>query len=128
MPPAVRTSVVALTVSAVTVAAATAFVPPRVRLGSYSFTCDTALRHHRFDPIATPICQIASSYRLRATVGIAALLAALSLVPMLLQRTRFAASRPAYVAWGSTLVIVAVVTITLLAAVGARFENVFLDL
>ena len=118
----------ALAVCAVTVAAATTLVPPRARFGSYSFVCDWVVTPRPFDPIATPVCEIAGSYRLRATMAIAALLAVLSFIPMLLERTRFSESKPAHLLWASTIVVVAVATIALLAAVGARFEDVFLDL
>lgn len=128
MPSGLRASVVALAVSAVTVAAATLLLPPRTRFGSYSFACDSFLRRQPLDPIASAICEISGAYRLRATMGIAALLTVLSFIPMLLARSRLSASRPAHVAWAATVAVVAAVTITLLAAVGARFDQVFLDL
>ncbi|HWI03329.1 MAG TPA: hypothetical protein VNT52_05795 [Acidimicrobiales bacterium] len=128
MPSALRTSVVAAALSVATVAATTAFLPPRVRFGSYSFNCNTVVRHHGFDPIATPMCQIVGAYRLRATLAIAVLLAVLSFFPMLLERSRFSESRAVYLLWGSSVLIVAAVTFTLLAAVGERFEDVYLDL
>ena len=128
VPSGLRTSVVALVVSAATVMAATALVPPRVRFGSYSFVCDSMLTPRPFDQIATAICEISGAYRLRATVAIAALLAVLSFIPMLLERTRFSGSKRVHLLWASTVLVVAGVTITLLAVVGAPFRDVFLDL
>ena len=123
-----RASLAALALSAVTVVASAAFVPPRLRLGSYSLTCNTVLHRHDYDFIATPMCRIAGAYRLRASLAIAALLAVLCLVPLLLEQRGLSRPKPAYLAWASATVLVAVVTIGLLAGVGARFQQVFLDL
>ena len=123
-----RATVVALAISSALVAAATVLVPPRTRLGSHSFVCDSVLTPRPFDPIATAICQMTGAYRLRATVAIAVLVFVLCFIPMLLERTRFSASRPGHVIWASTVVIVIVLTVALLAVVGARFDQVFFDL
>lgn len=124
----VRISLAAAGASLVFVLATAAFIPPRVRLGSYSFTCSTVLQRHDDDFLATQMCRIAGAYRLRGTIAIAALLAVLCLVPLVLERIGRPASKRAYLAWASATVLVAVVTIALLAGVGDRVENVYFDL
>jgi hypothetical protein len=117
-----RSTLVALVVSAVFLVVATTVVPVRVRLEPKVLTCNTVLQHRGDDPIASALCRKAGAYRLRATFGIAALLAVLSLVPLVLRR------RAELVAWGATMAVLAVGSTVLLAADGIRLERVFFDL
>ena len=128
MPSGLRLSIASLLISVVTVTLATAVLPPRVRLGSHSFTCETFLHRERFDPIASALCDRAAAYRLRATVAIAALLAVLSFGPMVLDRRELSQRRLLHLLWGGVVVVVAFTAIALLAVVGARPETIFFDL
>lgn len=117
-----RLSLVALAVSAAFLTVTTTVVPVRVRLDPRILTCDTVLTGAGSDPIATAACRKAGSYRLRATFGIATLLAVMSFVPLLLRR------RGELFAWAAAMAAFAVGSVALLAVVGARWESVFFDL
>ena len=113
---------VSLIVSAVVLAVATTVVPVRVRLGTDSFTCPTVVRSQQADVVASAVCEHVGAYRLRATLAIGALLAALSLVPLVVQRRR------ELMAWAGATFGMALLSIGLLALVGGRWERVFFDL
>ena len=98
----------------------------RVRLGSRSIACDTVLFAQRDDPIASALCRRAGAYRLRATIGIAALLSVLSLWPIPVERTRPSARVLAI--WALSFVSVIGTMVALLAVVAARYTAVFFDL
>lgn len=117
-----RPSLAALVVSAVFLALATTVVPVRARLEPKVLTCTTVLHHVGDDPMASAICRKAGAYRLRATFGIAALLAVLSLAPLVLSQ------RAELFVWAATMGALAIGSVALLAAVGARWQNVFVDL
>ena len=117
-----RLSLVSLAASAAFLVAATAVVPVRVRLPPSSFTCHTIVRQQGDDSIASALCGRAGAYRLRATFAIAALLVVLSLLPLVLRR------RAHRLVWAWASVTVALISVALIAAVGARWENAFFDL
>ena len=60
--------------------------------------------------------------------SLAALAPVLCLVPLLLEHSRLSGSKPAYLAWASATVLTAVLTVALLAGVGARFQQGYVDL
>jgi hypothetical protein len=123
---AVRLSVGALLLTVVTLVAATNLLPARVRLGSRSITCDAVVFAQRGHPIASALCRRAGAYRLRANIGIAALLVVLSLWPILVERTRPSARVLAI--WALSFVSVMGTMVALLAVVGARYTAVFFGL
>ena len=99
-----RLSIAAVVVSMVFVTIATAVVPVRVHLQP------------------TAVCRKAGAYRLRATFGIAALLTVLSFLPLVIKR------RAGLFVWAGAMIGVAIGSVIVLAAVGARWERVFFDL
>ena len=117
-----RLSIAAVVVSMVFVTIATAVVPVRVHLEPTSFTCRTVLDREPSDLIASAACRKAGAYRLRATFGIAALLTVLSFLPLVIKR------RAGLFVWAGAMIGVAIGSVIVLAAVGARLEGVFFDL
>jgi hypothetical protein len=117
-----RSTVVALVVSAVFLVVATTVVPVRVRLEPKVLTCNTVLQHRGDDPIASALCRKAGAYRLRAMFGIGALLSVLSFMPLVLRR------RAQLFVWAATMAAVAIGSVVLVTADGIRLENVFFDL
>jgi len=121
-----RLTIVALTIAVVAFVALIVILPTRLRFGSKVIACHSVVFPQRYDPIASALCKKAGAYRLRASAGIGALLGALALVPILIDRTR--PTRRAFIVWGATFVFVMIIAIGLLATVGARYTSVFLDL
>jgi hypothetical protein len=120
-----RLSLAALLVGMIAVAVAVVVVPARVRLGSKSFACESLFFPQPSDVIAEAFCAKAGAYRLRASLGVAALLAVLSLLPMLIERDG-RSWRP-WATWAVAYLLTTFSTLAILGTVGARHAH-FLDL
>lgn len=99
MPIATRLTVAGLVVAAIAVVMGTMVVPTHVTLGGGSMRCGTVIRPDRDSEIA-PLCGPAGAHQLRVTLALGAFLAALAVVPVVVQRRCPGQHLSFCVAWG----------------------------
>lgn len=121
-----RLTLAGLLVAAVAVATGLAAVPTRLALGAGSIGCGTVLRPDRSDLSAA--CEPVLADHRRANLAVGAVLAVLTLVPLVMGRRYPRAAAKAWAAWGVFFVAVAVAGVAWLATVASVPDSVFFDL
>jgi hypothetical protein len=122
-----RLSVAGLLLAVVAVVVGTTVVPTHVTLGAGSLRCGTVLHPDRDSEIA-PLCGPAGANNLRAALAVGTFLAALAIVPLVVQWRRPGQHPALWAAWGVVMLIVAVVGVAALGMVEYAPKSTFFDL
>ena len=124
---AARLTLAGVLLAAIAVLIGTTIVPTHVTFGAGAIRCGTVLRPDRNIEIA-PVCGPAGANHLRATLAVGALLAALAVVPVVVQWRSPGQHLSFWTAWGVTMAVAAVLGVTWLGLVEYSAEGVFFDL
>jgi hypothetical protein len=124
---AARLTLAGLLIAVIAVVVGTTVVPTHVSLGAGSLRCGTVLHPDRDSEIA-PLCGPAGANHLRATMAVGAFLAALAVVPVVVQRRRPGRHAAFWAIWGLVMLLAAVAGVARLGLVAYAPESVFFDL